>query len=54
MTQPRATAAWEDFVTDRRDRPYPEPTVGPDGEGAAMQQRLEELYSRPNLSPRAR
>ncbi len=45
--QSRGMAAWEDFVASRRDRPYPEPIVGPDGEGAAMQQRLEELYSRP-------
>ena len=45
--QARGIAAWEDFVASRRDRPYPEPIVGADGEGAAMQQRLEELYSRP-------
>ena len=45
--QARGIAAWEDFVASRRDRPYPEPIVGPDGDGAAMQQRLEELYSRP-------
>jgi 2-methylisocitrate lyase-like PEP mutase family enzyme len=45
--QSRGVAAWEDFVASRRDRPYPEPVVGPDGEGAAMQQRLEDLYSRP-------
>src|SRR4051812_2909606 len=44
--QSRGIAAWEDFATSRRDRPYPEPIVGPDGEGAALQQRLEELYSR--------
>ena len=44
--QSRGIAAWEDFVARRRDRPYPEPTVGADGEGAALQQRLEELYSR--------
>ena len=44
--QSRGIAAWEEFVASRRDRPYPEPTVGTDGEGAAMQQRLEELYSR--------
>jgi 2,3-dimethylmalate lyase len=49
--QARGIAAWEDFVASRRDRPYPEPTVGPDGEGSAKQQRLEELYSRPS-SPR--
>ena len=44
--QSRGIAAWEDFAASRRDRPYPEPTVGAEGEGAAMQQRLEELYSR--------
>ena len=51
--QSRGVAAWEDFLASRRDRPYPEPTVGPDGEGSAKQQRLEELYSRPS-SPRDR
>ena len=43
--QSRGIAAWEDFQVARRDRPYPEPTVGDDGEGAAMQQKLEQLYS---------
>ena len=43
--QSRGIAAWEDFQAQRRDRPYPEPTVGEDGEGAAMQQKLEKLYS---------
>jgi 2-methylisocitrate lyase-like PEP mutase family enzyme len=43
--QSRGIAAWEDFQAARRDRPYPEPTVGDDGEGAAMQQKLEQLYS---------
>jgi 2-methylisocitrate lyase-like PEP mutase family enzyme len=43
--QSRGIAAWEDFRAQRRDRPYPEPTVGEDGEGAAMQQKLEKLYS---------
>ena len=42
--QARGIAAWEDFQERRRDRPYPEPTVGPDGEGAAMRQKLEKLY----------
>jgi 2,3-dimethylmalate lyase len=42
--QARGIAAWEDFETARRSRPYPEPTVGPDGEGAAKQQQLEKLY----------
>jgi 2-methylisocitrate lyase-like PEP mutase family enzyme len=42
--QARGIAAWEDFQNARRDRPYPEPTVGDDGEGAALQQKLEKLY----------
>jgi hypothetical protein len=42
--QSRGIAAWEDFQAARRDRPYPEPSVGSDGEGAAMQNRLEKLY----------
>jgi 2-methylisocitrate lyase-like PEP mutase family enzyme len=43
--QLRGIAAWEDFQKQRKDKPYPEPTVGADGEGAAMQQKLEKLYS---------
>jgi 2-methylisocitrate lyase-like PEP mutase family enzyme len=43
--QSRGIAAWEDFQAQRRDKPYPEPTVGEEGEGAAMQQKLEKLYS---------
>lgn len=43
--QSRGIAAWEDFQAARRDKPYPEPTVAEDGEGAAMQQKLEKLYS---------
>ena len=43
--QTRGIAAWDDFQAKRRDSPYPEPTVGEDGEGAAMQQKLEKLYS---------
>jgi 2-methylisocitrate lyase-like PEP mutase family enzyme len=42
--QSRGTAAWDDFVESRRNKPYPEPTVGEDGEGAAKQQKLEKLY----------
>jgi 2-methylisocitrate lyase-like PEP mutase family enzyme len=42
--QSRGIAAWEDFQASRRDRPYPEPAVGDDGEGAAMQQKLENRY----------
>ena len=33
--QSRGIAAWEDFVASRRERPYPEPTVGPGGEGGS-------------------
>jgi 2-methylisocitrate lyase-like PEP mutase family enzyme len=42
--QTRGVAAWEEFVASRRDRPYPTPEVGPDGEGADKQRALEELY----------
>src|SRR5579872_5129302 len=42
--QSRGIAAWEDFQKVRKDKPYPEPTVGEDGEGAAKQQALEKLY----------
>jgi 2-methylisocitrate lyase-like PEP mutase family enzyme len=42
--QSRGMAAWDDFQAARRDRPYPEPSIADDGEGAAMQQRLEKLY----------
>lgn len=42
--QSRGIAAWEDFQERRRDKPYPEPNVGEDGEGAAKQERLEKLY----------
>jgi len=38
--QSRGIAAWDDFQAARRDRPYPEPTVGDDGEGAAMPGRV--------------
>jgi 2-methylisocitrate lyase-like PEP mutase family enzyme len=40
----RGIAAWDDFQAARRGRPYPEPSIHDDGEGAAMQQRLEKLY----------
>jgi 2-methylisocitrate lyase-like PEP mutase family enzyme len=40
----RGVAAWEDFVASRKDRPYPIPEVGPDGEGADKQRALEEIY----------
>src|SRR5213078_1159702 len=31
--QERGTAAWDDFVASRADRPYPAPEMPPDGEG---------------------
>ena len=37
-------AAWEEFVAQRKDHPYPIPEVGPDGEGLARQQELERKY----------
>lgn len=42
--QKRGIAAWEDFVASRKDRPYPVPEVGPEGEGFAKQRELEERY----------
>ncbi len=43
----RGIAAWEDFSESRKDRPYPIPRVGPDGEGADKQRELEERYFSP-------
>ena len=40
----RGTAAWDDFVASRKDKPYPRPDVGPEGEGADKQRMLEEKY----------
>ena len=42
--QSSGIAAWEDFVAKRKDRPYPVPEVGADGEGLARQQELEQRY----------
>ncbi len=42
--QKRDIVAWEDFVANRKDRPYPQPVVGPEGEGAEKQQALERRY----------
>ena len=42
--QGRGIAAWEDFVQSHKDRPYPQPIVGPEGEGADKQRELEERY----------
>jgi 2-methylisocitrate lyase-like PEP mutase family enzyme len=40
----RGVAAWDDFVDSRKDRPYPDPRIRPDGEGAEKQRQLEERY----------
>jgi 2-methylisocitrate lyase-like PEP mutase family enzyme len=40
----RGLAAWEDFAAARRDRPYPQPAIGPDGEGLEKLRQLEERY----------
>jgi 2-methylisocitrate lyase-like PEP mutase family enzyme len=42
--QSRGITAWDDFVESRKNRPYPQPLVGPDGEGADKQQALERRY----------
>jgi 2-methylisocitrate lyase-like PEP mutase family enzyme len=42
--QKRGIGAYEAFQETRKDNPYPIPFVGPDGEGAALQQLLEERY----------
>jgi 2-methylisocitrate lyase-like PEP mutase family enzyme len=42
--QERGTAAWDDFVASRAERPYPHPQTPPDGEGADKQRELEERY----------
>ena len=42
--QARGIAAWEEFAAARKDKPYPIPEVGPEGEGLDKQRRLEELY----------
>jgi 2-methylisocitrate lyase-like PEP mutase family enzyme len=40
----RGIAAWDDFVASRKDRFYPIPEVGAEGEGLQKQRELEELY----------
>jgi 2-methylisocitrate lyase-like PEP mutase family enzyme len=42
--QERGTAAWDDFVASRKDRPYPTPETPPEGEGAEKQRMLEKRY----------
>lgn len=40
----KGVAAWEEFQESRKNRPYPLPYVGPEGEGPAKQRALEERY----------
>ena len=47
--QKRGIAAWEDFAESRKDRPYPRPDVGPEGEGGEKQRELEERYFSPKM-----
>jgi 2-methylisocitrate lyase-like PEP mutase family enzyme len=42
--QARGIAAWEDFQASRKERPYPHPDAGPEGEGGEKQRELEERY----------
>ena len=42
--QSNGVGAWDEFVASRKDRPYPKPETGPDGEGIAKQRELEERY----------
>jgi 2,3-dimethylmalate lyase len=42
--QSRGTAAWEDFLASRKDRPYPQPHIAPEGESLHKQRELEERY----------
>jgi 2-methylisocitrate lyase-like PEP mutase family enzyme len=42
--QTSGVTAWDEFVASRKDRPYPKPEAGPDGEGIAKQRELEERY----------
>jgi 2-methylisocitrate lyase-like PEP mutase family enzyme len=43
--QKRDIGAWESFVEQRAGRPYTEPTLGADGEGAQRQHDLEARYA---------
>ena len=42
--QSRGVTAWEDFMAQRKHRPYPVPEVGAEGEGLVKQQELERRY----------
>jgi 2-methylisocitrate lyase-like PEP mutase family enzyme len=47
--QAEGMGAWETFAAARRDKPYPIPAVGPEGEGPDRQRSLEERYFSPEL-----
>ena len=40
----RGMNAWDEFQASRKDKPYPIPKVGPEGEGQAKQMELEQKY----------
>jgi 2-methylisocitrate lyase-like PEP mutase family enzyme len=40
----RGMTAWDEFQESRKDKPYPVPKVGPEGEGQAKQMELEQKY----------
>ena len=40
----RGMIAWDEFQESRKDKPYPIPKVGPEGEGQAKQMELEQKY----------
>jgi 2-methylisocitrate lyase-like PEP mutase family enzyme len=40
----RGMTAWDEFQESRKDKPYPIPKVGPEGEGQAKQMELEQKY----------
>lgn len=42
--QARGLLAWEDFAASRKDRPFPHPEIGREGEGLDKQRELEERY----------
>jgi 2-methylisocitrate lyase-like PEP mutase family enzyme len=44
----RGIAAWEDFVSRRKEHPYIVPELPPDGEGLEKQRALEERYLSPS------
>jgi 2-methylisocitrate lyase-like PEP mutase family enzyme len=40
----KEVGAWDEFRASRKDKPYPIPDVGPEGEGLEKQQALERRY----------